>query len=135
MFVNHLTKRALFGILLCGASVAFANQARDLGDFASNLAGSFPTAARLMIASCYISGIGLGLACAYKFKQYKDNPTQIPIGGPIALLIVSVLMIFAPGVIAPAGMTLFGTTSMGVAYLDPSQGESACGLPGSDGCA
>ena len=135
MLLNDLTKRVFCGLLLTVATVAAADQARDLGGLATNLAGSFPTATRLMIAGCYVSGIGFGLASVYKFKQYKDNPTQIPVGGPISLLIVSVLMIFAPGVIGPAGMTLFGTTSIGVAYLDPSRGEAACGLPGSDGCA
>ena len=110
------------------------SEARDLGGLATNLAGTFPVATRILIAGCYIAGIGFGIATAYKFKQYKDNPTQIPVGTPIALLVVAVLMVFAPGIIAPAGQTLFGTTSSGVASLDPSIGDASCGLPGSDGC-
>ena len=34
-------------------------------------------------------------------------------GTPIALLIVGVLMVFMPGIISPAGKTLFGTTTLG----------------------
>ena len=52
------------------------SEARDLGQFATNLGTAFPIAVRLMVASCYLAGIGFALASAYKFKQYKDNPTK-----------------------------------------------------------
>jgi intracellular multiplication protein IcmD len=39
-----------------------------------------------------------------KFKQHKDNPTQTPIGTPIALVFIAAALLFLPsilGVTAP----------------------------------
>jgi intracellular multiplication protein IcmD len=44
-----------------------------------------------------------------KFKQHKDNPTQIPIGTPIALVFVAGALLFLPTVLSVTGATLFGT--------------------------
>ena len=52
-----------------------------------------------MLAVAYIAGLGFGVAAIFKFKQVKDNPTQIPISTPFALLGVSTLLVFLPGVI------------------------------------
>jgi hypothetical protein len=38
----------------------------------------------------------------------KDNPTQIPISKPIALLFVAAALIFVPSVFKSTGATLFG---------------------------
>jgi intracellular multiplication protein IcmD len=45
-----------------------------------------------------------------KFKAHKDNPTQIPIGQPIALLFVGAALIFVPTVFKVSGATLFGSS-------------------------
>jgi len=43
-----------------------------------------------------------------KFKQHKDNPTQIPIGTPIALLFIGAALLFLPTILQIAGGTIFG---------------------------
>ena len=83
-------------------------QTMTLGEIGSNVAKSFGNIAQLIIATAYISGIGFGIAAIFKFKQVKDNPTQIPISTPFALLAVSALLVFLPGIFKPAGVTLFG---------------------------
>jgi intracellular multiplication protein IcmD len=80
-----------------------------------------------MIAVSYLLGIGFAGAAIFKFKQHKDNPTQIPIGTPIALLVIGILLIFLPGIIGPIGTTIFG--SSGTQISGGPQG-SAAALPG-----
>ena len=50
-----------------------------------------------------LAGLGFGIAAIFKFKQHKDNPTQVPIGTPFALLAISVLLVFFPAIYKPAG--------------------------------
>lgn len=44
----------------------------------------------------YIAGISFAIAAIIKFKQHKDNPTQIPIGTPVALLFIAAALLFLP---------------------------------------
>ena len=43
-----------------------------------------------------------------QLDAFKNNPTQIPVGTPIALLFISADLLFMPSVIATAGATMFG---------------------------
>ena len=79
-----------------------------LGTLATNVSQSFNQIGDLMIGLAYVAGIGFGISAIFKFKQHKDNPTQIPISTPFALLGVSVLLVFLPSLYAPAGATVFG---------------------------
>ena len=42
-----------------------------------------------------------------KFKAHKDNPTQVPIGTPIALSLIAALLLFLPSILGVAGETIF----------------------------
>jgi len=64
--------------------------------------------AQLITAASYVAGMAFAVGAIVKFKAHKDNPTQIPIGTPIALLFVGAALIFAPSVFTIAGSTLFG---------------------------
>ena len=66
-----------------------------------------------MTGVAYLAGLGFGISAVFKFKQHKDNPTQIPIGTPFALLAVSVVLIFLPSIYAPAGQSVFGGSQTG----------------------
>lgn len=122
--------------LILGATVsvsAFADDA-SLGDLATNLSDSFQGIAKLMIGTAYVAGIGFGISAIFKFKQHKDNPTQVPIGTPFALLAISVLLVFLPNIYAPAGTSIFGEN-----VQDKAGGTAGSGLSsmpgGSDGAA
>lgn len=82
-----------------------------LGDIASHVTKSFEDIGKLMIATAYLAGIGFTISAIFKFKQHKDNPTQIPIGTPVALLAVGAVLIFLPLLFKPAGKTIFGGAS------------------------
>jgi intracellular multiplication protein IcmD len=80
----------------------------SIGDLATNIVGSFTSIGSLLIATAYIAGFILIIASIFKFKQHKDNPTQIPMGTPVALLIIGAVLVFLPSIIGPAGVTIFG---------------------------
>jgi intracellular multiplication protein IcmD len=100
-------------VILSTASYTTISQAdgvMTLGDMALNITKSFEGLAKLITAGAYMAGIGFVMASMLKFKAHKDNPTQIPIGTPIALLFVGSALIFLPHIFILAGYTIFGGT-------------------------
>ena len=93
-------------LLLTGTAIAAA---KTIGGMASNIVESFSALAKLITAGSYLAGLGFSIGAIMKFKQHKDNPTQIPIGTPIALLFIAAALLFLPSVLGVAGGTIFGT--------------------------
>jgi intracellular multiplication protein IcmD len=93
-----------FLLVVVGSAVA----QNDVGDLAGNVKSSFEDIGLLMIVASYIGGFALTIAAIFKFKQHKDNPTQIPIGTPIALLVIGIILVFLPSLFGSAGQTIFG---------------------------
>jgi hypothetical protein len=44
-----------------------------------------------------------------KFKQHKDNPTQVPVGTPVSMIVMGASLMFAGNFITPLGQSIFGT--------------------------
>jgi intracellular multiplication protein IcmD len=82
--------------------------AQGIGTLATNITGSFRALGMLILAIAFLAGIGFVMAAIFKFKQHKDNPTQIPLGTPVAMLVIGIVLIFLPNLILPAGTTIFG---------------------------
>lgn len=113
-----LMKYAFF-FLMMGTSLYFteafaADGTATIGTVAANLTGTFANIAKLITALSYIAGLGFGIGSILKFKQHKDNPQQIPVGTPIALLFVAAALLFLPSVFQIAGATLGLSSSGGV---------------------
>lgn len=81
-----------------------------VGGMASSITDSFTSLAKLITAASYLAGLGFSIGAIMKFKQHKDNPTQIPIGTPIALVFISAALLFLPSILGVAGATMFGST-------------------------
>lgn len=81
-----------------------------IGGVAAKVTTNLANIARLITAGSYVAGMAFVVGAIVKFKAHKDNPTQIPIGTPIALLFVGAALIFAPTVFKVSGQTLFGTS-------------------------
>lgn len=79
-----------------------------IGAVASNVTSNLSAVAKLITAASYVAGMAFAVGAIVKFKAHKDNPTQIPIGTPIALLFVGAALIFAPSIFKVSGGTLFG---------------------------
>lgn len=85
--------------------------AATIGQVASGLTASFEAIGKLITGGSYVAGLGFVLGSIMKFKQHKDNPTQIPIGTPIALLFVGCALLFLPSLLKVVGGSMFGTAS------------------------
>jgi intracellular multiplication protein IcmD len=98
------------GLMVAGFYTAsvFAEAPKDIAGIANTVTGAFGSIVTLMTASAYLAGFGLTIAAIFKFKQHKDNPQQVPMGTPITMLLVGVVLIFLPNIIAPAGSSIFG---------------------------
>lgn len=81
-----------------------------IGSVATTVASNLAAVARLITAASYVAGMAFAVGAIVKFKAHKDNPTQIPIGTPIALLFVGAALIFIPTVFKVSGATLFGSS-------------------------
>lgn len=82
--------------------------AMTIGEIANNITKSFTDLAKLITACSYIAGIGFSIGAVMKFKQHKDNPTQIPVGTPVAMLFIAAALLYLPSIIGVVGTTLFG---------------------------
>lgn len=120
------------GALLSAIASAYvfaqaASTGSDAGTIAKNVTDNLDSIAKLITAGSYVAGLALVVGAIVKFKAHKDNPTQIPIGTPIALLFVGAALIFAPSVFKAGGGTLFkdSGTVAGVSGISNFGGKKA----------
>ena len=104
--------KKIFGLvclsLLVLVDPTFASTSMTLGGMASTITGSFESVAKLITAGSYLAGLAFSVGAILKFKQHKDNPTQIPIGTPIAMVVIAAALLFLPTILGIAGGTMFG---------------------------
>lgn len=127
--------KIILGLLSVGALFLFTESALALQhvalkDMVASITSQYQAVGKLIVAISYLMGFGFVFSSIYKFKQHKDNPTQIPIGGALALLGVGILMMFLPGFIAPAGKSMFGPGANLNQTAGGFSGEAAKYLPG-----
>ncbi len=111
-------KKVILGVLALTcfiAGTAAWAAISGVGSVAAQVTTNVANIARLVTAASYVAGMAFAVGAIVKFKAHKDNPTQIPIGTPIALLFVGAALIFIPTVFRVSGATLFGSTSGQVA--------------------
>lgn len=112
----RIISMCLLAGLFCFAEVANAGGGlggggQTIGSVATQVTTSFSALAKLITAASYVAGMGFALSAILKFKQHKDNPQQIPIGTPIALLFIAAGLIFLPTIFGVAGQTIFGSSA------------------------
>jgi intracellular multiplication protein IcmD len=104
-------KKVLLGLLSLAcftAGTAALAAVSGVGSVAAEVTSNVASIAKLVTAASYVAGMAFAVGAIVKFKAHKDNPTQIPIGTPIALLFVGAALIFIPTVFKVSGATLFG---------------------------
>lgn len=97
-----------FGLIALVSQEAAAGSSVTLGKMASNITDTFGAVGKLITAGSYLAGLGFSIGAIMKFKQHKDNPTQIPIGTPIALVFIAAALLFLPSILSVTGQTMFG---------------------------
>lgn len=98
----------LGSVVLCSLGMNAFADVSGVGFIAQNVTSNLANVAKLITAGSYVAGLGCAVAAIVKFKGHKDNPTQVPIGMPIALLFVAAALVFIPPVLKSSGATLFG---------------------------
>ena len=81
-----------------------------IGAIAANVTGNLTNIAKLITAGSYVAGMGFAVGAIAKFKQYKENPQQMPLSTPLVLLFIGVGLIFIPAIFKTGGGTLFGAS-------------------------
>jgi len=87
---------------------ADTGSAIGLAEVAQNITNGMENLVRLITAASFVMGFGFAAAAILKFKAHKDNPAQIPIGTPIALLFIAAALIYLPSLYTSIGETVFG---------------------------
>ncbi|HEX8806844.1 MAG TPA: hypothetical protein VF741_07835 [Candidatus Aquilonibacter sp.] len=99
------------GSCASSAVVTTASATRHADEVETN-PSSLANLAKLITSASYVAGFAFAVGAILKFKQHKDNPTQIPIGTPIALIFIGAALIFIPTIYSPSGATIFGSASL-----------------------
>ena len=104
---------ALAGLAACALASpeAFAQVKGDgqsLGSIAGNITTSLKDVSGLAEAIAYVAGFFMGLGALFKFKAYRDNPQQTPLGTPITWLGIAVFLIFLPELFGSGAQTIWG---------------------------
>lgn len=73
-----------------------------------NSTNSFANSKDAVTSESYLAGLGFAAGAIIKFKQHKDDPTQVPIGTPIGLVFVAAALLFLPTILGVTGSTRFG---------------------------
>lgn len=109
LFIN------ISGIGICffsNALFAKPSQNQTLGTVASGITETFTNITKLITAGSYVAGLGFAIGAIVKFKQHKENPSQVQLGTPITFLVIAAALLFLPSVLDVAGNTLFGSGSV-----------------------
>ena len=78
------------------ALAAASGTGTGVGAIATQVTGNLGAIAKLITAGAYVAGMAFAVGAIVKFKAHKYNPTQVPIGMPIALLFIGAALIFVP---------------------------------------
>lgn len=103
-------------VCLCAGADVFAGityqSGTGIGAVAGAVRGNLKNIASLITAGAYVAGMGFGVGAIVKFKAHKDNPTQVAISVPIAMLFIAAALLFVPSVFKTTGATLFGASGI-----------------------
>jgi len=103
----NLVRLALFFVVFASKAVATVN------DVANTLISQLQSGREMILTLSFIAGLGFMIAAFFKFKQHKDNPTQVPIGNPLTYLLIGLLLLYVGSLAEPLGQTLFEKAEAG----------------------
>ena len=121
---------ASLGLFCAGTAFASSGGSMDAASLADNVIQNTNEVVKMLVVLSYAFGFGFMTAGLAKFKQHKDNPTQIPISAPIALTFVGVTLIASPAIVKTIYQTLFDSSASSGTGAACLQGGN-CSLPGS----
>lgn len=99
----------MFAVEAVFASGGGGGGSNSLGKMASSITDSLKEVGNLITSASYVGGLGFVIGALMKFKQHKDNPTQVPLGTPMTLLVMAIALLFLPTLLKFAAGTIFGS--------------------------
>ena len=105
-----------------------SDRALSLGCIAVRLTGGATSVVNLLLGLSFVSGWGFIIAAIFKFKQVRENPTQVPVSTPFAFLLTAMLLIFIPGLMTTGAVTIFGDLFSGSAMSLTGEQAKQIGL-------
>ena len=114
--VSMVSVLSLISILFASAVLAEAPPSGTIGYLAYQATASASGIIGLMLAICYIAGLGFVIGGIVKLKAHKDTPTQVPISTGIVWMILGILLLFLPTFISSLGKTALGGSAQMVDY-------------------
>jgi len=94
------------GLAITGVAFAEGTAGGDgIGGIATKVTDTLASVGKMMVAISYLAGFGFLTFGVLKFKQHKDNPTQVTLGTPIVMTLIGAVLVFIGGFIAPLGET------------------------------
>ena len=90
------------------AAAEIQSGGQTVGEIAGNITDSLEDVSGLAEAIAYVAGFFMGLGALFKFKAYRDNPQQTPLGTPITWLGIAVFLIFLPELFGSGAQTIWG---------------------------
>ena len=99
---------------------ASTSSSSGIAKISDRISSNLGAVANLISQVAFVAGLGFFVSAVFKFKQHKDNPTQVPIGTPMSMLAISAALMFMGNFITPLGETLFDDGT--------GAGSSAAGL-------
>ena len=109
-FIKAAALVSLDAFALCSpeAFAAVESEGQTVGAIAKNITTSLEDVSGLAEAIAYVSGFFMGLGALFKFKAYRDNPQQTPLGTPITWLGIAVFLICLPELFGSGAQTIWG---------------------------
>ena len=107
---NHWLKAGFILLMIAAflyATLAFAEETKDIGGAAKKLTDTFTDIGKLLVGSAYIAGFGFVIAGIFKFKLAKDSHGQIPFSTPIAIVAVGAALLFLPSLVQVVSQSVF----------------------------
>ncbi len=87
-----------------------ADKESGIAGIANRVAGNLSAIADLVGQIAFVAGMLFFVSAVFKFKQHKDNPTQVPVGTPMSMLAIAAALMFMGNFINPLGETIFGSS-------------------------
>lgn len=118
-------KKAVLGLGLAAVVAAgpmpFARPA-----MAQSVEDRFSNLTNLATAASYIGGLGFDVAAILKFKSHKDNPSQVPVGTPVALVFIAGALLFLPSILSVTSYSALGNSCPMFIGSGTLMGEGTC---------
>ena len=107
-------------VQLAGAAPAIAHPSAACPGDPASVAHQLCKIGAAITSGSFVAGLAFALTAIAKFNRHKDNPTQVPISQPIALLFIAAALIFIPSVFKSISQTIFGRNAVPVDGITPS---------------